>query len=215
MKRLAIIGSGALGQLAAHHAKASSYEVGAYYDDNEKVRNQLIGGVKVAGPIASLEEGFSKKEFDEVFIAIGYNHFAFRKSLFESLLSKNIPVGKLVHSSCYIDSSCTIGDNAFLLPGCVLDWNVVIGNNVVLNTACTVAHDSSIENNSFLGPGVTIAGYVKIGSGCFLGINSTIIDEISICNGAQTGGGTVVIKDIDAPGLYVGNPARLVRAFDK
>jgi len=40
--------------------------------------------------------------------------------------------------------------------------------------------------------------------------NSTIL-PIKICDNVVVGAGSVVTKDIDEPGIYAGNPAKLIR----
>ena len=49
-----------------------------------------------------------------------------------------------------------------------------------------------------------IGNYVSIGS------NATIL-PISICDNVVIGAGAVVTKNIVKPGIYVGNPARLIK----
>jgi len=210
MKRLAIVGSADLGQLIAYHAvNDGHYAVTGFFDDFLQ-QGTMVNGIPILGKVGDAEKNFNAGEFDELMIGIGYKHFESRKKIFEKLAA-GIPIGKIIHSSCYVDSSCNIGNGVFILPGCILDRNVTIGENVLLNTGCLVAHDSSVNAHTFLSPGVTVAGFVNIGSCCNIGINTTIIDNIRIADETQTGGGTVVIHNIDAPGLYVGNPARLIR----
>ena len=50
----------------------------------------------------------------------------------------------------------------------------------------------------------------KIGNHVSIGTNATIL-PVTICDGAVIGAGAVVTKDFDEPGIYVGNPARLLR----
>ncbi len=210
MKRLAIIGSGDLGQLIAHHASnANQYQVAGFFDDYKK-KGEMVSGIGVLGGTKDISTCFKNNEFDELMIGIGYKHMVFRKKMYETY-SSSIPFGKVVHSSSYIDSSCSISNGVFILPGCVLDCHVVIEENVLLNTGCIIAHNSCVGKHSFLSPGVKIAGFVKVKEDCNIGINTTIIDNITINSNIQTGGGTVVIKDLEKPGLYVGNPARFIR----
>jgi sugar O-acyltransferase (sialic acid O-acetyltransferase NeuD family) len=210
MKRLAIIGSGDLGQLIAHHASNDKqYEVMGFFDDYRQ-KGDKTGNVHVLGKIADVINCFEKKMFDEIMIGIGYKHISFRKKVFEELKG-HVPYGRVIHSSSYVDSSCSIGEGVFILPGCVLDLNVHLKENVLLNTACVIAHDSKVEAHTFLSPAVKVAGFVKIGECCNIGINTTIIDNISIASGVQTGGGTVVKENLESPGLYVGNPSRFIR----
>jgi len=210
MKRIAIIGSGDLGQLIAYHCKIDKQaEVVGFFDDF-KSKDEKINLLPILGEINDIDSLFNTNIFDELIIAIGYKYFDFRESLYNRFQGK-IPFAKLIHSSCFVDQSCQIGEGVCLLPGSVLDRNVIVNANVLINAGCTIAHDSVVEKHTFLSPSVSIAGFVTIGSRCNIGINATIIDNVSISNNIQIGGGTVVISDINKKGLYVGNPARFIR----
>ena len=50
----------------------------------------------------------------------------------------------------------------------------------------------------------------KIGNHVSIGSNATIL-PVDICDGAVIGAGAVVTKDIKMKGVYVGNPAKLLR----
>ncbi|MCH2043288.1 MAG: acetyltransferase [Saprospiraceae bacterium] len=210
MKRLAIIGSGDLGLLIAHHASQSGefIVVGFYNDFLEK--GTSVKSYSILGGIEDVQTDFEMDKFDFLMIGVGYQHFGFRKKSFERFKSK-IPFANIIHSSAYIDPSCRLGEGIFILPGCVLDHGVELADNVLLNTACSIAHDSKVGAHSFLSPRVAMAGFIEIGECCNIGINSTIIDNIKIVDHVQTGGGTVVVKNLNQAGLYVGVPARFVR----
>lgn len=207
MKNLAIIGSGDLGKLIAYHGQ-SQYDIVGFYDDFQA--EAFVEGFPVLGKISNILVDYQNKMFDELIIAIGYNHFDFREKVFNKFHG-NIAFATITHSSSYVDDSCIIGPGTVILPGCTLDRNVELGSNVLLNTGVTIAHDSKIYEQSFISPGVSIAGFVKIGRRCNIGIGSMIVDNISICDDVQTGGGTVVINNLEKSGLYVGNPARFIR----
>jgi sugar O-acyltransferase (sialic acid O-acetyltransferase NeuD family) len=210
MKRLAIVGSGDLGQLIAYHASSDGhYQISGFFDDFQSI-DAYINGYPILGGIKDIFKKYQERAFDEIIIGIGYKHLLMRKNIFE-LCFNNIPIGKIVHSSAFVDSSCSVGDGSFVLPGCVLDRNVIIESNVLLNTGCVIAHDSKICKHTFLSPCVSVAGFVQIEESCNIGINTTIIDNVIIRSNIQTGGGAVVIKSLERPGLYVGNPARFVR----
>jgi acetyltransferase-like isoleucine patch superfamily enzyme len=50
----------------------------------------------------------------------------------------------------------------------------------------------------------------KLGNRVSVGTNATVL-PVTICDGVVIGAGAVVTKDISTPGIYVGNPARLLR----
>ncbi len=210
MNRLAIIGSGDLGQLIAHHAQADSKMIISGYFDDYLPKGKTIKNSPILGKTSDIERLFKQGVFDKIIVGIGYQHFAFRKAIFQRFKNK-IPFANILHSSCYIDASCQLGEGIFMLPNCTLDAHVCLEDNVLLNTACTIAHDSTVGRHSFLSPRVAMAGFVRLGSACNIGINTTIIDNICLADNVQTGGGTVVTKDLNKAGLYVGVPARFVR----
>lgn len=210
MKKTAIIGSGDLGQLIAHHAiQDRHYDVVGFFDDFRQ-QGETVNTIPVLGKINDIGQLYKKNIFDCIIIGIGYKHLAIRKELYERFKNK-LPFGKIIHSSCYIDKTAQIGEGTVILPNCTLDMNAKVGNNVFLNPCNTLAHDSTIESHCFFAPGITIGGFSTVKECCFIGINTTIIDSVTINSHIQTGGGCIVIKDLEKKGLYVGNPARFIR----
>lgn len=210
MTKLAIVGSGDLGQLIAHHAEQSGeFLISGFFDDY-KSPGEIVGKHAVLGGTADILSLYGSGNFDEIIIGIGYRHFELRKKLFLELKEK-IHFANVIHQSAIIDPSCKLGVGIVVLPGCVLDMNVELADNVLLNTGCIIAHDSKVMAHSFLSPAVVMAGFSRIGESCNIGINTTIIDNVRIADHIQTGGATVVIKNLEEAGLYVGSPARKVR----
>jgi sugar O-acyltransferase (sialic acid O-acetyltransferase NeuD family) len=212
MKRLAIIGSGDLGQQIAYHALTDRhYEPVGFFDDYQDA-GSTKHGLKILGSVKDVEDKFRDGVFDFLMIGVGYKHLSFRKTLYNQFKDK-IPFGTVTHSSSYIDPSCKIGSGVFIYPGCILDMNTVIHDNVLLNVGCIIAHDSTIGLNSFLSPGVKVAGFVSIASEVILGIGTVVIDNITISSGVRTAGGAVVIDNLDESGLYVGVPAKIKKTL--
>ena len=122
---------------------------------------------------------------------------------------------------------CTIRDNCFIGPFVEIQKDVLIGENtkvqshsficelVTIGSDCFIGHHVCFVNDlfEFGGPaggdqsqwtGTTIGNQVAIGS------NATIL-PVSICDHVVIGAGTVVTKNITEAGVYIGNPARLLR----
>jgi sugar O-acyltransferase (sialic acid O-acetyltransferase NeuD family) len=208
MKKIAIIGSGDLGEQIAYHAiNENQFAVAGYFDDFAP-KGVLKHGYPVLGGLNDILKNFQDKVFDQLFVAIGYKHFELRSAIFEKF-DGLIPFATIIHSSSYVDKSCQINQGVIIYPGCILDMNVRIEANVLINSGCVIAHDTHIGKHSFLSPGVTMAGFINTGRRVSLGINTTVIDNINIADDIRTGGGAVVTKDLEIPGLYLGIPAIL------
>jgi len=122
---------------------------------------------------------------------------------------------------------CKIGDDCFIGPFVEIQRNVIVGNRckiqshaficefVTIGDDCIISHGVMFINDKFStgGPARRNKALWKptfIGNHVSIGTNATIL-PVSICNNVVVGAGSVVTKDITVPGIYVGNPVRLLR----
>lgn len=208
MKRLAIIGSGELGQQVAHFAKETGKFIVVGWFDDYQIKGTIIGGYPILGKNKEILNFFNET-FDCLFIAIGYNHLLVKKEIF--LNFKNvIPFATIIHDSAIVDKTAKIGEGVIIYPGAILDKEVEIQDNVLINLGCVISHNTHVGAHSFIAPAVCIAGFVCIEELCFIGINSTIIDNIKVLSNCIIGANTTVTKNITIQGKYVGTPAKLI-----
>jgi UDP-3-O-[3-hydroxymyristoyl] glucosamine N-acyltransferase len=122
---------------------------------------------------------------------------------------------------------CFIDDNVFIGPFVEIQKHVRIGKNTriqshsficeltTIGEFCFIAHGVMFINDTFSagGPAGTDKSSWKstqIGNHVSIGSNATIL-PVCICDHAVIGAGAVITKDINEPGFYAGNPARLLR----
>ena len=122
---------------------------------------------------------------------------------------------------------CTIGDDCFVGPFVEIQRGVVIGNRsriqshafvcelVEIGDDCFISHGAMFINDLFSTGGPAkgrrdLWRSTKIGDGVSIGTNATVL-PVSICDRVVVGAGAVVTKNITESGIYVGNPARLLR----
>jgi acetyltransferase-like isoleucine patch superfamily enzyme len=82
----------------------------------------------------------------------------------------------------------------------------------VVNTASIVEHDCIMGSFTSVSPNSTLCGNVVVENMSFVGAGSTIIQNIVIEKETVVGAGSVVITKCDQNSLYVGNPAKKIRA---
>jgi acetyltransferase-like isoleucine patch superfamily enzyme len=122
---------------------------------------------------------------------------------------------------------CVIGEGTFVGPFVEIQRGAVIGKRckiqshafvcdlVTIGDDCVISHGVMFINDLFstggpangdrdLWKSTTLGNHISIGT------NSTIL-PVSICDWVVIGAGSVVTKDITEPGIYAGNPARLLR----
>ena len=122
---------------------------------------------------------------------------------------------------------CSIGANCFIGPFVEIQKTVKIGNGtkvqshtficelVEIGDSCFIGHGVMFINDIFSGGGPARGNKslwkpTKIGNSVSIGSNATIL-PVEICDNVVIGAGSVVTKNIVKPGIYAGNPAKLIR----
>ena len=121
---------------------------------------------------------------------------------------------------------CEIGDDTFVGPfveiqrgakigkRCRIQSHAFICDLVTIGDDCFISHGAMFINDLFGNGGPAgdprLWRQTKIGNHVSIGTNTTIL-PVEICDHAVIGAGAVVTKDVTEPGIYAGNPARLLR----
>jgi acetyltransferase-like isoleucine patch superfamily enzyme len=124
---------------------------------------------------------------------------------------------------------CAIGDGSFIGPFVEIQNDVKIGSRCKVQSHTFICEGVSVGDDCFIGHGVMFindlfqtggpAGGDKslwkktfIGNQVSIGSNATIL-AVTIGDRVVIGAGAVVTRNISKPGIYAGNPARLLRAL--
>jgi acetyltransferase-like isoleucine patch superfamily enzyme len=122
---------------------------------------------------------------------------------------------------------CRIGDGCFVGPFVEIQRGVVIGRGtrvqshsficelVSIGEDCFVGHGVKFTNDTFASGGPargdrSLWRSTSVGNHVSIGSNATIL-PVRIADGVVVGAGAVVTRDLLERGIYVGNPARLLR----
>ena len=118
---------------------------------------------------------------------------------------------------CYIGSREVIFEaDSFANVGCFFDGNTTIdvaaGAQIGMwSVLASATHEISEHPGRRAGRDVALP--IVIGEGTWLGARSTVLPGVHIQAGCVVGAGSLVIGDCDRDSLYVGSPARKVRAL--
>lgn len=125
---------------------------------------------------------------------------------------------------------CCIGNNCFIGPFVEIQKGVVVGDEcriqshsficemVEIGDRVVIAHGVMFINDRYRG-GEPARGNkdlwerTSVGNDVSIGSNATIL-PVHICSNVVIGAGAVLTCDIREPGIYAGNPAKLLRHFD-
>lgn len=126
---------------------------------------------------------------------------------------------------------CTIGNHCFIGPFVEIQKTVSIGDGTRIQSHAFICELVEVGHSCFIGHGVMFindlfssggpAGGDRskwkrtvVGNHVSIGSNATIL-PVTICDHAVVGAGAVVTKNITTPGIYAGNPAKLIRPLSE
>lgn len=124
---------------------------------------------------------------------------------------------------------CAIGSGVFIGPFVEIQKGVNIGDRTKVQSHSFICELVDIGKDCFVGHGVMFINdlfangspargdkslwkQTKIGNNVSIGSNATIL-PVTVCSNVVIGAGSVVTKDIRTPGVYAGNPARLIKTL--
>lgn len=122
---------------------------------------------------------------------------------------------------------CTLGDGVFVGPFVEIQKGVSVGARsrvqshsficelVTIGDDCFIGHGVMFINDLFADGGPARGNASKwkktiIGDRVSIGSNATIL-PVNICPDVVIGAGAVVTRDITEPGVFAGNPAKLIK----
>ena len=122
---------------------------------------------------------------------------------------------------------CSIGDESAIGPFVEIQRGVRIGRRCRIQSHAFICELVTIGDDCFLGHGVMFVNDLfrtggpamgdrsqwrstHVGDRVSIGSNSTILG-VRIADGVVIGACAVVTRDLERPGVYAGNPARLIR----
>jgi len=116
-----------------------------------------------------------------------------------------------------IDESVTLYSPQTIMLDTTMPFLLEIGKNVHIAAHVEIlTHDGAwMAMNGKDGCVLGHAAPVKIGNNVFIGRSSTILCGVTVCDNAIIGARSLVNSNLEEPGVYAGNPARLVCPYEK
>jgi sugar O-acyltransferase (sialic acid O-acetyltransferase NeuD family) len=121
---------------------------------------------------------------------------------FTSIVDPSVDLHLVKHGeSCYIQEQVS------------LQVGVVLGNNVSIHAGTIIGHETRVGSSSFIAHGCCLSGEVIINDQVFIGAGASVHPRKTIGIGSIVAAGSVVTKNIPDYEVWMGNPARRLKAI--
>lgn len=117
----------------------------------------------------------------------------------------------VIASSAWIAQSAKIGTDTIIMHHTLINADAIIGNGCIINNFANIEHDVQVGDYCHISTGAMINGNCLIERKTFVGSGAVIANNVSVVSGCVVGAGTIVYRNIKEKGIYLGNPAILVR----
>jgi sugar O-acyltransferase (sialic acid O-acetyltransferase NeuD family) len=179
-------------------------------DLKENIGKEILG-IKIEYTDDQLEDLY-KKGYKNAFVSMGKVEInEHRKKLFNKIKNIGFNTPVIISKSANVSQYSENGEGTLIGRNVVVNPGTKIGKNCIIGTGSIIGHDCIIEDNVHIGPGAILSGGTYVGNNSFIAAGAIIIQYINISQDTLIGAGAVVVKDINEPGVYVGNPVRKIR----
>lgn len=133
-----------------------------------------------------------------------------RKKIIDLIDQNNLDIVTVIHDSVCLGScpAVKVGAGSFVFPYCNLGIGASIGRHCIIGTFGLVGHHSQLGDNCVLRPGAMIVGKSKMGNSCIMNCRSSIVNASQVSDNVELMAFSAITKNINEPGIYIGNPAR-------
>lgn len=190
---------------------SAPYELLGYAFDDESFGNE-VNGIPIIDKTYKVYNRY--KTFPDVLFVFSLYRSDLIRERIELRNQLGIPIERylsFVHPTVMLSRSAKMGFGNIILANTVINPNVVLGDFNTINSGTLIGHDTMIGDSNFFAAHVVIGSNLNIGNGNFFGLNCSAKNFIGIGDYNVIGMAANVVKDTNADGIWIGNPAKNIR----
>lgn len=212
MNELVIVGAGGFARETAQAvADAGEFTLLGHLDDNAALHGTEVDGVPVLGGCDLVRELPNAR----VVVCVGNpRDYAARARLVHRLALPVERYATVVHPTAAVSVTSRIGPGSVLLAHCALTAAVRVGAHVAVMPHVVLTHDDVVEDFATLTSGVRLGGSARLARGAYVGSGALVREGTTIGAWSLIGMGSAVLGDVPPGEVWVGSPARRLRAAD-
>lgn len=208
MKELILVGGGGHCRSVIEAAESCGRKIRGILDLPQFIGNEVCGY-----PVVGSDDDIDKYVDDcEFIVTLGsIENSVPRQKLHSKIKEAGGTLATVVASTAYVSRRATIGQGTVILHQAVVNSMAKVGESVIVNSGAIVEHDAEVGELTHISTGAKVNGGCKVGRRCFVGSGAVMVQGIAMGDDVFLGAGSLLAKNADAPGTYVGFPARKVK----
>ncbi|MGW7259348.1 acetyltransferase [Streptomyces sp. NPDC054834] len=212
MNELLIIGAGGFARETVQAvADTGEFKVLGHLDDNPALHGTEVDGVPVLGGCDLVHELPGAR----VVICVGNpRDYAARARLVRRFALPADRYATVIHPTASVSETSAVGPGSVLLPHCVLTAAVRVGAHVAVMPQVVLTHDDVVEDYATIASGVRLGGGARLEQGAYVGSGALVREGTTVGAWSLVGMGSAVLGDVPPGEVWVGSPARRLRAAD-
>ncbi|MGP2439514.1 acetyltransferase [Streptomyces sp. JW3] len=207
---LVIVGAGGFARETAQAVRTTgAFELLGHLDDDPALHGTEVDGVPVLGDCDRARELPGAR----FVICVGNTRdYAARARLVRRLGLPDERYATVVHPTASVSATSTVGPGSVLLAHCVLTAAVRVGAHVAVMPHTVLTHDDVVADFATLAAGVRLGGSVRLGRGAYVASGALVREGTTVGAWSLVGMGSAVLGDVPPGEVWVGSPARRLRA---
>jgi sugar O-acyltransferase (sialic acid O-acetyltransferase NeuD family) len=213
---LVLVGAGGFGRETAQAVHAlnragAEWRLVGYIDDDPARHGDVIDGTLVLGGRDRIEH------LPHAFFVVCTGRpsdYTSRQRIVSELKLPQERYATIIHPSCAVSQSSSIGPGSVLLAYVTLTAAVRVGAHVLIMPHTVLTHDGTVDDYATLASGVRLGGGVRIRKGAYIGAGAIVGEGRTVGAFSLVGMGAVVTHDVPPREVWAGLPARHRRMAD-
>lgn len=208
MKPFILVGGGGHCKSVIDIAEQAGYSIFGILDLFENVGKSILK-YKIIGTDEKICEFVKKCDF---IISVGQiKESNIRRNVHTKIIEAGGSFVTIISPRAYVSKYSKIGLGSVVLHGATINADAIIGSQCIINTLTNIEHDVVIGDYCHISTGAMVNGGCEIGNDCFIGSQSVIAQNVKIINNTIISAGSFLKNNADIPGIYSGNPAKIVK----
>ncbi|WP_328911701.1 MULTISPECIES: NeuD/PglB/VioB family sugar acetyltransferase [unclassified Streptomyces] len=180
-----------------------------HLDDDPALHGREVDGTPVLGGCERVRD----LPDAQVVVCVGSpRDHAVRARLVRRLALPDERYATVTHPSAAVSESSSAGPGSVLLAHCALTAAVRLGAHVAVMPHAVLTHDDVAEDFVTIASGVRLGGGVRLARGCYVGAGALVREYVTVGAWSLIGMGAAVLGDVPPGEVWVGSPARRLRA---